>query len=420
MGEKYTGEMSGVVRGSRSAMSALAAIALAGLSCVAGCSTPGADDGAATGAGSSSSASAAPNGQENHGRNSVAVGTTVRVGGSGDVLIHTPVQEDARRNAGGTGFDFDPMFEGLKGVISAPDISICHMETPLSKDDTDLTVPASMSFNSPHEIADTLKRVGFDGCDHTSNHISDRGLRGIAQTRAVMDAAGLKLQGPPASAPEESIANGSVGSGQAAVMYEAHGVKIANLAYTYTSMNAAEPNTNLPAGIGWMKYWQWPNLGAKGILADAKRAKAAGADVVVLSLHWGTEYHSEPNAVQQKLARELLASPDVDAIFGAHVHVPQPCQQINRKYVVYGMGNFLSNQGASRGLRPQTQDGMFVDLAFTKKSDGGFSQQLTYHPTTVDLTNHHIKLTSPQTAPEAYQRVTQVVNSLDHTCRPAQ
>lgn len=371
-----------------------------------GCSpTPNPDGGGATSSAagrSGGSASPAPTRGE--------AGTTVRVGGVGDVLIHTPIRENARKNAGGSGFNFNPMFAKVKDVLSDPDVAICHMETPLSADNTNLTVPASMTFNTPHEIAGTLKRAGFDGCDRVSNHVADRGLNGIAQTKQVLEQAGLKDQGPPATSTNR----------QEPVMYSARGVTIANLAYTYTSLNNSDPNTDLPAGVDWMKYWQWPNVGVKGILADAKRAKQQGAEVVVLSLHWGREYSSTPSSQQLQLAKELLASPDVDAILGAHAHVPQPCQKINGKHVVYGMGNFISNQGASRGLRPQTQDGLIVDLAFTKRKDGTFSQDLTYHPTTVDLSNHQIQLATKETHPDAHKRVTDVVNSLDGSCKVAQ
>jgi len=59
------------------------------------------------------------------------------------------------------------------------------------------------------------------------------------------------------------------------------------------------------------------------------------------------------------LAKDLLASPDVDLILGDHVHVVQPCEKINGKYVMYGMGNFLSNQARSQGpgLTDDNEDG---------------------------------------------------------------
>ena len=60
---------------------------------------------------------------------------TVTVLGSGDVLIHPPVWEQAAADAraeGRTGFDFDPMFAAVAPVTRGVDLAICEMETPLA------------------------------------------------------------------------------------------------------------------------------------------------------------------------------------------------------------------------------------------------------------------------------------------------
>lgn len=328
---------------------------------------------------------------------------TVHVGASGDILAHFPVLKAAAANADGQGYDFDPMFAQVKPQLSALDLAICQMETPLSRDNTDLSVPGAMSFNVPHEIAGTLKRAGFDGCSRVSNHVVDRGLPGIASTQQVLQDAGLKEAGPSATS----------STAQRAAFYDVKGLKVANLAYTYTSMNAGDPNTNLPADIPWMKYWQFPNVGVSGILADAAAAKKAGADIVILSMHWGKEYSTEANELQRAMAKQLLASSDVDAIFGAHAHVTQSCEKINGKYAVYGMGNFISNQGRpGSGLKPETQVGMIVDLALTRGQDGKITQQLSYQPTRVNLSNYVIEPTSPTFHPEAYAMVKKSMDGL--------
>lgn len=352
---------------------------------------------AATGAGSSTatpSASAAP--------------VTVHIGGSGDILLHRSVWTSAARNMGGKGYDFNPMFDQVRPMISGLDVALCHQETPISPTNSDLTKPYSLVFNVPREIAPALGKAGFDGCDRVGNHVYDRGLKGIAATAATLSGAGLKNQGPTPTSAE----------GQTATTFDAKGVTVAHLAYGYTSLNEFASNTHTPAEAPWLKYWMFPSVRAEGIIADAKRARDAGAGLVVVSLHWGVEYSSTASAEQRELARSLLNSPEVDMILGTHVHVPQPCEKINGKYVIYGMGNFLSNQSPSvaKGLRPETQDGMVVDVALTRGSDGTFTQQMTYQPTHVRISDHQIQLATPTSNADAYRRVTKVVNSLGAQC----
>lgn len=335
-------------------------------------------------------------------------GEVVHVGGSGDILVHTPVRDRAKANAGGSGYDFDPMFAAVKKPISDLDLAICHMETPLSVDNTNLSIPATMSFNVPHEVAGTLKRTGFDGCDRVGNHVVDRGLAGVASTKKVLDDAGLKNQGPT---PERTDA-------QKPVTHDVDGLKVAHLAYSYTTGNEAASNTHVPADLPWFKYWQFPVVKAEGIVADARKAKADGADVVVLSMHWGPEYSSDASPEQRELAKKLLESPEVDLILGTHVHVAQPCEKINGKYVVYGMGNFISNQSPSvnPSLKPATQDGMIVDVALSRGKDGKLAQKLTYSPTHVRIGDYEVQLATPTQNPEAYQRVTKTMSALGDKC----
>ncbi len=76
---------------------------------------------------------------------------------------------------------------------------------------------------------------------------------------------------------------------------------------------------------------------------DAAAARAAGANLVVVSLHWGTEYDSVPSQYQRDIAAEMLPSADIDLVIGCHAHVVQPIGQVGGTYVVWGMGNQLSN-----------------------------------------------------------------------------
>ena len=64
------------------------------------------------------------------------------------------------------------------------------------------------------------------------------------------------------------------------------------------------------------------------MLAAAARARAAGAEVVVASLHCCLEYEHDPTDAQVAAVRTLLASPDVDLVLGHHAHVVQPFEQI--------------------------------------------------------------------------------------------
>ncbi|MGB3762569.1 MAG: CapA family protein [Ornithinimicrobium sp.] len=336
----------------------------------------------------------------------------VTIAASGDVLAHVSVLDSAATYAHSidqVDFDFDPMFAQIRPMVSAADVALCHLETPLSARNVDLTRQGVLSFNTPHELAADLAQAGYDGCDFASNHTMDRGLPGLAQTQATLTEAGLGHAGPTA---EEKSA------GRPA-LYEAGEVTVAHLAYTYTLPNSGGPTTTVPDEAPWLAESLWPVVGSRGIADDAMAARAGGADVVVASLHWGQEYRSEPTSDQTQIAHALLESGAVDLILGTHVHVPQPCEQINGRYVLYGMGNSLSNQSPDTDsrLRPETQDGMVAEITLTVSGDGMVESALAVQPTRVNLDGHVIEGVGPNHQPESANRTMDTLRSLG-SCDP--
>ncbi len=339
-----------------------------------------------------------------------ALDRTITIAATGDELPHSSVLDSAAANAGGNGgYDFGPMFAQIEPLISSADLALCHLETPLSATNTNLTQSRVLSFASPHELAEDLAAAGYDGCDFASNHTMDRGVTGLAETEDVLEESGLGYAGPTGY--EDRAGRPHV--------YEVDDVTVAHLAYTYTLPNSGEPTTTVPDDAPWLAESLWPVTGVEGIADDAEKAREDGADIVVLSMHWGTEYRTEPSSDQTEIAQTLLDSGAVDLILGTHVHVPQPCEEINGRYVLYGMGNSLSNQSpdVDSRLRPETQEGMVAEVTLTLDGGGDITSALAVQPTRVNLDGHVIERAGPQNHPETAERTMDTLTSLG-TCDP--
>lgn len=247
---------------------------------------------------------------------------------SGDVLPHDSVISRAGVDAGGSGHDFVPMLAGVKPVVSAADVAICHMETVYGPDGGPFT--GYPSFASPPEIAGALKATGYDSCSTASNHTLDAGADGISRTLGALDKAGVKHAGSARSAEEDTRP----------ALLDAGGAKIAQLAYTYDTNGKP-----LPDG----QPWAVDLIDEEKIIADSRAARAAGADVVVVSMHWGTEWQTAPDEKQLRLGERLTGSttdgrPDIDLIIGTHVHAPQAYEKVNGTWIIYGMGDQIAGE----------------------------------------------------------------------------
>ncbi|UJA19539.1 CapA family protein [Thermoleophilia bacterium SCSIO 60948] len=260
---------------------------------------------------------------------------------SGDVLIHEPVWERALAFGGGERYAFEPMLAPLRDAIAGADVSICHLETPLVAGE-----PSGYPlFATPPALADALARTGWDACSTASNHSLDQGVEGIASTTRELDRAGIANAGTSAVPGERS----------GAAIIRSRGQRIALLSYT-TDTNGL-PVTE-PSSVDIAE--------ADRILADARRARAAGADAVIVNVHWGSgdvpEYVGEPNAAQRELADRLLSSGAVTALVAQGPHVVQPVELRDGRAVVFSTGNLISNQGADSGLPEASRDGAVVRL----------------------------------------------------------
>ena len=256
---------------------------------------------------------------------------TFSIVAAGDVLPHLSVLDSARSSGG---YNFNSLWSALNPWVSQADLAICHLEVPLS------VPPKKPSgypmFGTVKEILQDLKAQGWDGCSTASNHSLDQGFSGLEYTLNSMDEIGLKHAGTNRSEGEsQSITYYNLVKGQTKI-------KIAHIYYTYGTNGIP-----IPADAPWSVNI----VDVAKIEQQAREARAQDAQLVLLSLHAGTEYVLTPNEQQKEVTSQLAASGTIDLVIGHHAHVPQPIEKLaggpsnSGMWVAYGLGNMISNQG---------------------------------------------------------------------------
>jgi poly-gamma-glutamate capsule biosynthesis protein CapA/YwtB (metallophosphatase superfamily) len=271
---------------------------------------------------------------------------------TGDVLVHQghALTSGARQPDGS--YDFTEVFAGIAPIIEAADLAICHLETPVAPPGGPYR--GYPSFVVQPEIVDALAGAGYDVCSTASNHSLDDGFDGLVRTIDTLEAAGIAATGTHRTAAEA----------QEPTIVEANGVRVGHVAATFGTNGVP-----LPAGREWsVDVATVPDV--DGMLAAARRARRAGAEVVVASLHCCVEYRHDPTDAQVEAVHRLLASPDVDLVLGHHAHVVQPFERIDGEWVAYGLGNSLAEH-QTRGY--DTEDSVVARFTFTRGDDGRFT-----------------------------------------------
>lgn len=270
---------------------------------------------------------------------------TITISVSGDLLVHHSQYEQALEDGRGK-YDFRNQLAPVKPLLTA-DINICHLETPLSSGK-----PSSYPiFATPDSLAIAIKETGWDGCSAASNHSLDKGSAGVYHTIRSLKNAGLVVSGIRNKAPTNRKTDSAVGWYQVK-----DNISVAHLSYTW-STNGIRPKFN------WLVN---SPISVSSIIKDAKAAKRNGADLVIVSIHAGTQYVVTPNSQQKAIAQAITKSPAIDAMVGHHAHVVQDAEIISGKPVVYGLGNFWSGQGAWSD-QANSQSGALVTLKFTRQ-----------------------------------------------------
>jgi poly-gamma-glutamate synthesis protein (capsule biosynthesis protein) len=243
-------------------------------------------------------------------------------------------------------YNYDEVFKYIKPVLSEADIAIANLEVTLAGP----PYKGYPRFSSPAELAVSCKNAGIDYLVTANNHAADRGKQGIISTINKLDSIGIPHTGTfisPAS--RDSLSP---------LMINRNGFSLALLNYTFSTNGIAVP---APVIVNMLDKNQ--------ITSDVQKARNKKADIIVLFLHWGTEYDTIPSAAQTDLAKYFF-SLGVDLVIGSHPHVLQKMvwtkssEKSKEGIAVYSMGNFLSNQ-----RKPKTDGGAIVRIEFTKENN---------------------------------------------------
>ncbi|MFI9309635.1 CapA family protein [Streptomyces triculaminicus] len=293
-----------------------------------------------------------------------AVEASFTLAAGGDVLIHPEITDQANKDAkeaGRPGPDFGAVMAGIKPVVGKADLAVCHLETVMA--DPRGPFLGYRKFSVPPQIAGTLKDIGYDTCSTASNHTLDHGPEGVKRTLDTLDKAGIKHTGSARDAKEAATPN----------ILDVKGVKVAQLSYAYGFNDATVPKD---------KPWLVNETDVKRMAADEKAARAAGAEVVFASVHWGSEGHNEPSKTQLRLARRIAKDTGIDLVIGHHAHVVQPFEKVEDTWVAYGLGNQVARHAEPLGI---TEEGVMGWFEFSKRNGRWSVSDARFVPTLVEL-----------------------------------
>ena len=244
---------------------------------------------------------------------------------TGDGLIHNRLALYAKQSNGT--YDFNGYLSEIKDIVSNYDIVYYNQETPFGSESIGYSYYPN--FSVPSEYGDAMLNAGFNLVSLASNHSYDKGEAGVLRSLEYWKSKDNVIYAGMAASEEERT-NYQIG--------EVNNITYAMLSYTY-GLNGHNINKGKEYLVDVFDYDKAEK--------DIKYLRDK-VDVLIVAMHWGTEYALEPIESQKQQAK-WLAEHDVDLVIGNHSHCLEPIEWIDNTLIIYSLGNFISNQGILTG-----------------------------------------------------------------------
>ena len=313
--------------------------------------------------------------------------STATISSVGDFLMHLPVINSAAITDGN--YDFATVFTYFRDYVGAADYAVGNLETTLAG--TEYPYKGYPQFNCPDGIVSSAQAAGFDMLLTANNHTYDTRATGFYRTQQIIRSFEMDYLGTLDSL-EMPLWQ----------IQDINGIRIGMLCYTYETdddpdkkaLNGIPMSSETAALIGTFSYGQLETF-YEEMQQQIEAMENAGAEAIMLFIHWGNEYQIKQNSTQSTMAQKLCDL-GVDVIVGGHPHVVQPIELLtsttdesHKTVCIYSLGNILSNQrreNMDSCKTGHTEDGAMFSVTFAKYSDGTvILEWADVLPTWVDL-----------------------------------
>jgi poly-gamma-glutamate synthesis protein (capsule biosynthesis protein) len=224
------------------------------------------------------------------------------------------------------------------------DLAIVNLEG--SAPDTYVNDRDNLVFTFDPALLVGLKDAGIDAVSLANNHIGNGGDIGVVQTCQNLDAIGMAHAG----------AGANLTAARQPVWLAADGLKVALLGYSAVGQQNWASDSHPGAAP----------LNLDDVTADIRAAKTAGADIVIVMPHWGTEYTYNLSGYEKTDAAAFVAA-GADLVLGSHSHWVGAIQSMagpnGPAFIDYSMGDLLFNLNHD----VPAQEGVIVSLSFSGK-----------------------------------------------------
>lgn len=225
-----------------------------------------------------------------------------------------------------------------------PDVRLANLETTATTSE-DAWPGKAIHYRMHPENVGCLAAAGLHACGLANNHALDWGRAGLAQTLETLHRAGIGTAG----------AGGDLDEARAPVALEAGSGRVLVFACG-SETSGIPPGWAAAADRSGVDLLPDLSVGTADELSARIRAARRAGDLVVVSIHWGSNWGYSIPAAQRAFAHRLIDAGAADLIHGHSSHHPRGMEVYRRRAILYGCGDFLTDYEGISGYEEYRGD----------------------------------------------------------------
>mgnify|MGYP001544761681 CR=1 FL=1 len=241
-----------------------------------------------------------------------------------------------------------------------PDLRIINLETSVTTSD-DFWPRKGINYRMHPNNTPTISAAGIDCCVLANNHVLDWGYSGLEETLNTLHDAGLQTVGAGLDL-EQAQMPAIFGLG------EKGRVIVISLASETSGVPPTWAARYDRAGVNFIADIS-PSTVRR--ITDQVEAMKQQGDIVVVSIHWGSNWGYQVPDEQREFAHRLIDEASVDVIHGHSSHHPRGIEVYRNKPIIYGCGDFINDYEGIRGHESYRGDLSLMYFLEINPADGG-------------------------------------------------
>ncbi len=242
-----------------------------------------------------------------------------------------------------------------------PDCRLVNLETAVTR--AAAPVPKAINYRMSPENFPAVAAAGIDCCTLANNHLLDWGNRGLVDTLAALRRSGVQGVGAGENLAAAAAPAAIPLPGGGRLLVFAYGLPTSGVPEEWAATET-DPGVNFLPDLS--------RASRRRVVNDVRAARQPG-DIVLLSVHWGSNWGYGISSRQTRFAHRLIDRGVVDILHGHSSHHPRPIEVYRGRLILYGCGDLLNDYEGIKDYENFRGDLALLYFAAVDRSSGGLA-----------------------------------------------